>query len=122
MTENNYKEESLEGLRQYLQHLGERFKISENDVAKLMGYTLVEYKEFMLQRQWSVEKKRRSAILLAMELYLDGLYRNNENTIGWFKRKNPNMKNCSPLELLIEGSNENLELVERYVLKLCGHE
>ncbi len=121
MTENNYKEESLEGLKDYLQHLGERFKISEEDVAKLMGYTLVEYKEFMLQQQWPVEKRRRSAILLGMEVLLDGLYRDNENTIEWFKRKNPSMKNCSPFELLIEGSNENLELVERYVLKLCGH-
>lgn len=111
-----------------LKKIMERWGVSKEEIAKITGYDLTEYQGFLCGKyKLPTDREKRAGILIGIDVYLEGLFRDTNETKRWLRTEipalkymKPGLQTYKPLELLTEGSYENLELIHECVLRMCG--
>jgi hypothetical protein len=116
----------LSGLVAFIPKLMDFWQLTEEQTARMLGFESHELQQFRdlisgVQKLEGRDAKDRIGHLLAIRETLHGLFRNAEVERDWLNDRKKSLDEKSPLELLVEGSMENMLLVKQYVLEQAGH-
>lgn len=95
------------GPAQFIQKLLELWRLDEDAGVRLLG----------AENSHMGDRIRH---LFAIRATLDQLLRNVETERAWLNEPRPELDRKSPMQLLLEGSMENLILVKHFVERLAG--
>ncbi len=110
----------LDGILACLEKIREKLGITDGDVAKIIGCDILEYEKIKHEKDFPEESKERAIYFIGANMGLYDLFGNNFDAIkNWFLTEEYVLKR-KPLELLLEGSRENLMLVNERVLDMRG--
>ena len=109
---------------QYSARLLEAWDLDKSAAAILLGLEDVSEVRDVLRgitRLRRRDSKDRLRLLLAIDVVLYGLYRDEEVVRTWLREPQTELSGKSPLDLLLEGSMENMLRVKQFVEYLSGH-
>lgn len=103
--------------------LMELWHLGEEDAARLLGFEETGALHDLLQgraRLCNRDTKDRIRHLFRIRDALHSLFRNVDVEREWLREKRPELDGSSPLELMLEGSMENMLWVKEFVQRLSG--
>ncbi len=106
-----------------LQQVTEDWQLSDQETAILLGFDDLAivpelYQGVISLRQRDAKDRLRAVLGIAADL--DGLYRETGVIREWLREPRPMLNGATPLDLLAEGSMENVLRVRQYVEFLSG--
>ena len=113
----------LTGPVEFFAKLLEAWGLDNNDGAKLLGYEDVTFVRDLLSGASSLrtkDVKDRVRYLFEIDAALGRLFRDEAVERDWLSEPRPELDGDSPLNLLLEGSMENLLLVKQFVERISG--
>lgn len=115
----------VSGPIQFVNGLLETWGLRQSDATLLLGFEPVEWPqvERVLNGTGSLsgrDVKDRIACLFEIRRTLSGLFKNRNVENAWLRESHPLLNEQKPLDLLLEGSMENLLLVRDYVELAAG--
>lgn len=108
---------------QFFEKLLDVWGLDEQQGGVLLGFPKVEYVRDLLSGAASLrnrDAKDRLRNLIEIRTALDALYRDGTVEREWLREPQPDLEGMSPLDLLLEGSMENLLRVRQFVEYLSG--
>ncbi len=115
----------LSGPVKFIQSLLKTWRLTQDDAAPLLGFedsdrhrvsNLLKGRAVLSGR----DVKDRIAYLLQIRKTLSALFLNEEVENEWLREKHSILNNIAPMELMLEGTMENLLLVKEYVDTAAG--
>lgn len=108
---------------QFFERLLDIWNLDEHQGATLLGFEQVSQVRDLLSGAASLrnrDAKDRLRHLFEIHAALDSLYRDEEVEREWLREAQSNLNGHSPLDLLLEGSMENLLRIRQFVEYLSG--
>ena len=116
----------IAGPVRFVGNLLRTWRLERRDAAALLGYEKIDlpYAGDVLDGRRALPAGRdaedRIAYLFHIRRTLSGLFRDEEVENDWLRENHPLLDNRSPMDLMLEGSMENLLLVKEYVETAAG--
>jgi len=118
------KTDSLSGPVQFFLKLIELWRLDSENACKLLGYEPadIQHVDQVLSGQLPISRdlKDRITNLLVIRKRLSGLFRDTDTENEWLRERHVELGNKSPIELILNGSMENLLLIKEFVEHVSG--
>lgn len=117
--------ERLSGPIQLVNNLLKAWKLETKDAVRLLGFEAADQAlvSAILAGRTTAEGsgfKDRVAYLIQIRSTLFSLFEDEDVESEWLRESQPMLQNNKPMELLLEGSMENLLLVKEYCDEVAG--
>ena len=115
----------LSGPVKFIQDLLKTWKLTQDDALALLGFEASDrhYLRNLLNGHVALSGRDvtdRIACLLQIRKTLSALFLNEEVENEWLREKHAMLNNITPMELMLEGTMENMLLVREYVDVAAG--